>query len=123
MPKIDVTKTELVWPGKYNEDGALREVPRVSLPFQVIETVNESRTTRDARRPKPQAPLFEIWRGNKGKTLEDGRHLLSLRASSERPSAPANPAKAGGKPAQVRLGDCGKRAPISRHGPRYRSSS
>jgi hypothetical protein len=21
MPKIDITKTELVWPGKYNEDG------------------------------------------------------------------------------------------------------
>lgn len=49
MAKIDVTKTELVWPGKYNEDGTLREVPRVSLPFQVIETVNESRATREAR--------------------------------------------------------------------------
>ena len=46
---IEVTKTELVWPGKYNEDGTLREVPRVSLPFQVIETVNESRATREAK--------------------------------------------------------------------------
>ena len=27
MAKIDVTKTELVWPGKYNEDGMLKEVP------------------------------------------------------------------------------------------------
>jgi len=27
-----VTKTELVWPGKYNEDGTRKEVPRVSLP-------------------------------------------------------------------------------------------
>ena len=26
MPKIDVTKTELVWPGKYNKDGTLKEV-------------------------------------------------------------------------------------------------
>lgn len=26
MAKIDITKTELVWPGKYNEDGALKEV-------------------------------------------------------------------------------------------------
>jgi hypothetical protein len=42
MAKIDVTKTELVWPGKYNEDGTHREVPRVSLPFQIIETANES---------------------------------------------------------------------------------
>ena len=50
MAKIDITKTELVWPGKYNADGTLREVPRVDLPFQVIETVNESRTTRDRKR-------------------------------------------------------------------------
>ena len=34
MAKIDITKTELVWPGKYNEDGTLKEVPRVNLPFQ-----------------------------------------------------------------------------------------
>ena len=52
MPKIDITKTELVWPGKYNEDGTLKEVPRVSLPFQVIETVNESRATREAQKTK-----------------------------------------------------------------------
>ena len=43
MSKFEITKTELVWPGKYNEDGTLKEVPRVNLPFQVIETVNESR--------------------------------------------------------------------------------
>jgi len=42
-----VTGTELVWPGKYKEAGTLKEVPRVSLPFQVIETVNESRATRN----------------------------------------------------------------------------
>lgn len=35
MAKIEVTRTELVWPGKYNEDGTRRETPRVSLPFQV----------------------------------------------------------------------------------------
>ena len=50
MPKIDITKTELVWPGKYNEDDTLKEVPRVSLPFQVIETVNESRAKREANK-------------------------------------------------------------------------
>ena len=33
MAKIDITKTELVWPGKYDEDGTLKEVPRVNLPF------------------------------------------------------------------------------------------
>jgi hypothetical protein len=46
MAKIEVNRVELVWPGKYNEDGALMEVPRVNLPFQVIETINESRVAR-----------------------------------------------------------------------------
>jgi len=27
MAKIDITKTELVWPGKYNEDGTGKEEP------------------------------------------------------------------------------------------------
>jgi hypothetical protein len=34
MAKIEIAKTELVWPGKYNEDGSLKEVPRMNLPFQ-----------------------------------------------------------------------------------------
>ena len=72
MPKIDVTKTELVWPGKYNEDGTLKEVPRVSLPFQIIETVNESRATREAKKGGVQASLFDVYEGNEGDTFEDG---------------------------------------------------
>jgi hypothetical protein len=43
-----VTKVELVWPGKYKEDGTREEVPRVSLPFQVIETINGRRASRKA---------------------------------------------------------------------------
>jgi hypothetical protein len=50
MSKINITKTELVWPGKYNEDGTLKEVLRVNSPFQVIETINESRATREAKK-------------------------------------------------------------------------
>ncbi len=72
MAKIDITKTELVWPGKYNEDGMLRETPRISLPFQVIETVNESRATREARKDASQGTLFDIWEGKEGNTFEDG---------------------------------------------------
>jgi adenine-specific DNA-methyltransferase len=45
MPKIEITRTELVWPGKYDEDGNLVQVERVNLPFQVIEAVNETCTT------------------------------------------------------------------------------
>ena len=61
MAKIDISRTELVWPGKYNEDGTLTEVPRVSLPFQVIETINDSRATREVEKIKGRF-LFDIAR-------------------------------------------------------------
>jgi len=72
MAKIDISRTELVWPGKYNEDGTLKEVPRVSLPFQVIETVNESRATREAKKGPKQTTLFDVYEGKEGDTFEDG---------------------------------------------------
>ena len=72
MAKIDVTRAELVWPGKYNEDGAVTEVPRVSLPFQVIETVNESRATREAKKGGVQDTLFDVYEGKEGDTFEAG---------------------------------------------------
>ena len=72
MAKIEITKTELVWPGKYNEDGTLEEVPRVSLPFQVIETVNESRATREANKLPNQGSLFDVYEGKEGDTFEEG---------------------------------------------------
>jgi adenine specific DNA methylase Mod len=72
MAKIEITKTELVWSGKYNEDGTYKEVPRVSLPFQVIETVNESRATREANKGGTQATLFNVYEGTEGDTFEAG---------------------------------------------------
>lgn len=74
MAKIEVTKTELVWPGKYNEDGTLKEVPRVNLPFQVIETVNESRATRELKKGGGgvQGGLFDVYEGKEGDTFEAG---------------------------------------------------
>ena len=72
MAKIEITKTELVWPGKYNDDGTRKEVPRVSLPFQIIETVNESRATREAKKGGTQAGLFDIYEGKEGDTFESG---------------------------------------------------
>jgi len=72
MAKIDITRTELVWPGKYNEDGTLKEVPRVSLPFQVIETVNESRATREVKKAGVQGGLFDVYEGKEGDTFEAG---------------------------------------------------
>lgn len=72
MAKIDVTRTELVWPGKYNEDGSLKQAPRVDLPFQVIERVNDSRATREALKRGVQASLFDAYEGTEGATFEEG---------------------------------------------------
>ena len=72
MPTVDITKTELVWPGKYNEDGTLKEVPRVTLPFQVIETVNESRASREAKKGGVQGSLFDFYEGKEGETFDEG---------------------------------------------------
>ena len=72
MAKIEIAKTELVWPGKYNEDGTRKDVPRVRLPFQVIETVNESRATREAKKGGVQGGLFDVYEGKEGDTFEAG---------------------------------------------------
>jgi adenine-specific DNA-methyltransferase len=60
MVKINITKTELVWPGKYNEDGTRKEVSRVNLPSPVIETVNESRATREVKKGGVQGGIFNL---------------------------------------------------------------
>lgn len=72
MPKINITKTELVWPGKYNDDGTRKEVPRVNLPFQVIERINESRVTREAKKVPTTLSLFDVYEGKEGDTFEAG---------------------------------------------------
>src|SRR6266536_2985987 len=72
MAGIEITRTELVWPGKYNADGSRKEVPRTGPPFQVIERVNESRATRDARQATRNLSLFEAWEADEGATFEEG---------------------------------------------------
>lgn len=72
MAKIEITRTELVWPGKYNDDGRPKDVPRVTLPFQVIETVNESRATRNTKKNGVQGTLFDVYEGKEGDTFEAG---------------------------------------------------
>jgi len=39
--------TELIWQGKYRDDGSLNLPGKVSWPFQTIETVNESKVDRE----------------------------------------------------------------------------
>lgn len=114
MAKIDVTRTELVWAGKYNDDGTLKAVPRVSLPFQVIETVNESRATRETKKAaKPS--FFDIWEGKKGNTFEDGwrnKRINHHQASRARRGDPG-----GEHPLRRRRGSRGQRGlpPRLRH--------
>ena len=72
MAKIDITKTELVWPGKYDDDGKLKKTELWKLPFQVIETINETRASRDARKHGLQRTLFDTWDGKEGTTFETG---------------------------------------------------
>ena len=72
IASIPITRTELVWPGKYTPDGTLREVPKVSLPFQVIERINETRATREARKQPQELSLFDVWEGTEGETFDDG---------------------------------------------------
>lgn len=72
MVKIDIATNEFVWPGKYAEDGTLREVPNASLPFQIIETVSTSRATREATKNGVQASLFDVYQGSEGDTFDDG---------------------------------------------------
>lgn len=70
MP-YDITRTELVWPDKYDESGRRQEVDRVSLPFQVIERVNESRATREADKARGLT-LFDFWEGDNAESFEEG---------------------------------------------------
>jgi len=68
---MDITKTELVWPDKYNEDGSRKINEKIILPFQIIETINENRIERDVKK-SGQTTLFEVYQGKEGDTFEEG---------------------------------------------------
>lgn len=72
MAKIEISKTELVWAGKYNEDGTRKEAERINLPFQIIEKVSETRAAREAAKKPKQQSLFDIWEAKEGNTFEEG---------------------------------------------------
>jgi len=75
MPKIEITRTELVWPGKYDEEGNLVPPRRVNLPFQVIERVNETRATREKHEEDLAGhvgTLFDFWRAEEEQKAAPG---------------------------------------------------
>ena len=53
---------ELMWEGKYNEDGQLAAPPRVSLPFQTVETINQSAQERQMSLTANQRGASTEWR-------------------------------------------------------------
>lgn len=75
MPKLDLTRTELVWPGKYDDDGNLITPRRVNLPFQVIERINETRATREQYKEKLAGhvgTLFDYWQASESQMTAPG---------------------------------------------------
>jgi len=75
MPKIEITRTELVWPGKYDDEGNLMPPRRVNLPFQVIERVNETRATREQRQEELAGhvgTLFDYWQAEEEQMAGEG---------------------------------------------------
>ncbi len=63
----------LVWPLKFDEQGMQRELHHVNLPFQIIETINESTSARENRKHDGlQQTLFNVWEGDPGQTFDAG---------------------------------------------------
>ena len=72
MSKIEIQKTELVWRGKYDDEGKLVPVEKPGpFPFQIVESINEPRVEKGDEAPK-QTTLFDTWKGDEGSTFEDG---------------------------------------------------
>lgn len=70
MPKVDMNKTELVWVGKYDDNGRLKPVEKLGpYPFQIVEVINQPRNGN--REYKPHS-LFDYWKGDEGETFEEG---------------------------------------------------
>jgi adenine-specific DNA-methyltransferase len=71
MSKIEIKRTELIWRGKYDEEGRLIPIEKPGpFPFQIVESINEPRVEKGEE--NPQGTLFDIWKGDEGSTFEDG---------------------------------------------------
>jgi len=69
MAKVDIQKSELVWVGKYNEDGRLNPVERPGpYPFQIVEAINAPKIERQ----NSNLGLFDYLRDDEGETFENG---------------------------------------------------
>jgi DNA modification methylase len=67
--------TELIWDGKYDKDGRKVALPRVTLPFQTVETVNESTQERQRTLDLFTAGRDQAWRNRL--IWGDNKYVLS----------------------------------------------
>lgn len=75
--KSDINRLELVWPGKYDEEGNLTAIAPGPLPFQVVERVNETKASRESREASA-ATLFDVWESDNqnGPTTQNWKNKL-----------------------------------------------
>jgi len=65
---MEIKKTELVWRGKYTEEGKIQAVDKPGpYPFQIVETVNSPRIEGKAEKLEE---LFTTYEGKEGNTFE-----------------------------------------------------
>lgn len=71
MGKVDIKRTELVWKGKYDDEGKLAPLEKPGpYPFQIVEVVNTPRIGQTDN--IIQSSLFDTWNGSSGKTFDEG---------------------------------------------------
>jgi hypothetical protein len=64
--KRPATGTELIWEGKYDKDGRRSTPLRVALPFQTVETVNESVQERQLTLLRESSAAYRVWDAGTG---------------------------------------------------------
>lgn len=63
-------KTELVWQGKFEKSGLSKEVDKKDLPFQIIESINSSRSEKEKKSTFPKN-LYEYFIETEGGNLKE----------------------------------------------------
>ncbi|MGI0015713.1 MAG: DNA methyltransferase, partial [Nitrososphaera sp.] len=64
---------ELDWTTKKDILDRISSIRNVSLPFQVVETVKETKATREAKKAHGlQKTLYDSWSGGEGETFDSG---------------------------------------------------
>lgn len=70
MNKIEIKKPELVWKGKYDEDGNLKPVDKPGpYPFQIVETIN---SPRKGKKSGDNLTLYDFYDVDEGESIETG---------------------------------------------------